>query len=218
MKELVKVTINENQEQVVSGRELHKNLEVKTPYTQWFNRMCEYGFDENVDYILVSQKCETNNPKNPWTEITDYILKLDMAKEIAMIQRTEIGKKIRQYFIEVEKRFRNPKPMSVAEQILAQAQLMVDMEKRVESTEKDVKRLEHNIRRNITSNHLTVIAYANMNGISAKSYNSSQVGRKASKICRDEELSVGKVVYSKYGYINTYPVEVLDRVFRDMNL
>ena len=57
MKELVKVTINENQEQVVSGRELHKNLEVKTPYTQWFNRMCEYGFDENVDYILVSQKC-----------------------------------------------------------------------------------------------------------------------------------------------------------------
>lgn len=212
MKELVKVTTNENQEQVVSGRELHKRLEVKTAYKDWFPRMCEYGFEEGKDFCSFLSESTGGRPS------TDHILKLDMAKEIAMIQRTEIGKKIRQYFIEVEKKFRNPKPMSVAEQILAQAQLMVDMEKRVESTEKDVKRLEHNIRRNVTNNHLTVIAYANMNGISSKSYNSSRVGRKAPKICRSEELLVGKVVDSKYGYINTYPIEVLDRVFRELNI
>ncbi|MGL6058389.1 MAG: antA/AntB antirepressor family protein, partial [Culicoidibacterales bacterium] len=45
-------------------------------------------FEENVDYLLVVQKCPTNNPKNPWTEITEYVISLDMAKELSMVQRT----------------------------------------------------------------------------------------------------------------------------------
>lgn len=72
----------------ILGRDLHEALEVKTPYTQWFDRMAEYGFTENADFILVSQKCETNNPKNPHTTITDHQLTIDMAKEICMIQRS----------------------------------------------------------------------------------------------------------------------------------
>ena len=55
MNELIKIEIRDNQ-QLVSGRELRNFLEIKTPYTQWFERMCEYGFVENTDYILVSQK------------------------------------------------------------------------------------------------------------------------------------------------------------------
>lgn len=115
MKDLIKIELNENQEPIVSGRELHKELEVKTPYTQWFDRMKDYGFVENIDFVLVSQKCETNNPKNPFTEITDHAIKLDMAKEIAMIQRNEKGKEVRQYFIQVEKDFNSP------EKIMARA-------------------------------------------------------------------------------------------------
>ncbi|MGL6057383.1 MAG: ORF6C domain-containing protein, partial [Culicoidibacterales bacterium] len=61
-------------------------------------------FEENVDYLLVVQKCPTNNPKNPWTEITEYVISLDMAKELSMVQRTERGKQARQYFIECEKK------------------------------------------------------------------------------------------------------------------
>lgn len=115
MKDLIKIELNENQEPIVSGRELHKELEVKTPYTQWFDRMKDYGFVENIDFVLVSQKCETNNPKNPFTEITDHAIKLDMAKEIAMIQRNERGKEVRHYFIQVEKDFNSP------EKIMARA-------------------------------------------------------------------------------------------------
>lgn len=92
MKELVKVTTNENQEQVVSGRELHKRLGVKTPYDKWFPRMCEYGFEDEKDFSTFLSESTGGRPS------TDHILKLDMAKEIAMIQRTEIGKNIRQYF------------------------------------------------------------------------------------------------------------------------
>ena len=73
--------------------------------------------------------------------------------------------------------------------------------------------MNNNERRAVTSNHLTVIAYANMKGINPASYNSSSVGRKATKLCRDRGLLTGTVVDSKYGLINTYPLEILDEVF-----
>lgn len=56
MNQLIETTTNEHGEIVVSGRELYEFLEVKTPYTQWFERMVEYGFVENVDFIGLSQK------------------------------------------------------------------------------------------------------------------------------------------------------------------
>ena len=101
-------TDEETGETIISGRELHESLKVSTQYTKWFERMSEYGFVENIDYVLVSQKCPTNNPKNPYTIRTDHLLKLDMAKEIAMIQRTPEGKRIRQYLIQVEKAWNSP--------------------------------------------------------------------------------------------------------------
>ena len=90
----------------VSARELHDRLGVGTRFDIWFNRMTEYGFSaENGDFLLVDQKRTTNNPKNPWVEITDYNISIDIAKEICMIQRNEAGKMFRRYFIEVEKQW-----------------------------------------------------------------------------------------------------------------
>ena len=142
MEEIIKVEVNENQEPIVSGRNLHEVLEIKTPYTQWFERMVEYGFGENVDFALVSQKCETNNPKNPYTEITDHAIKLDMAKEICMLQRSEKGRMTRKYFIEVEKELNSP------EKIMARA-LKIAENKLNEAANK-IKYLE------VTNSNLTV--------------------------------------------------------------
>lgn len=108
MNELITTTQNDQGEIILSGRELHEFLEVKTQYTKWFERMTEYGFEVNEDFKLVSQKSLTNNPKNPYTEITDHHIKLDMAKEIAMIQRTDKGKQARQYFLQLEKMWNSP--------------------------------------------------------------------------------------------------------------
>ena len=123
-------------------------------------------------------------------------------------------------FEEMKDFIRNQKQLSIPEQLLINAQYLVDMEKRVNTVEnginniqKEVVRLGHNQRREITSNHLTVIAYANMKGISPKTYHSSSIGRKATKICREKRLQTGTVVDSKYGLINTYPSEVLDEIF-----
>ena len=118
MNELINVTLNDNHEPVVSGRQLHEALDVKTRYNDWFNRMTEYGFIENQDYLAITQKRVTAQGNS--TNQVDHIIKLDMAKEIAMIQRTERGKQVRQYFIQVEKDFNSP------EKIMARALLMAD--------------------------------------------------------------------------------------------
>ena len=114
MNELINVTLNENQEPVVSGRQLHKVLNVNSNYTTWFERMTEYGFTEGQDFLPHLEKSTGGRPKQ------DHVLKLDMAKEIAMIQRTDKGKEVRQYFIQVEKDFNSP------EKIMARALKIAD--------------------------------------------------------------------------------------------
>ena len=103
---MVVVNTLNKETRTVSARELHDRLGVETKFKDWFPRMCEYGFSaENGDFLLVAQKRATNNPKNPWVEITDYNISIDMAKELCMIQRNEAGKMFRRYFIEVEKQW-----------------------------------------------------------------------------------------------------------------
>lgn len=144
MNNLIKIEVNENQEQLVSGRELHEFLEIKTRYNDWFGRMCEYGFVENTDFGLVTQKCETNNPKNPVTEIQDHAIKLDMAKEIAMIQRSEKGKQARQYFIKVEKEF---KQQALNTQALSpQLQALINIELKQKQMEQDIADTKQDVR------------------------------------------------------------------------
>lgn len=104
MKELIKVTTNENNEQLVSGRELHEFLEVNTPYKKWFDRMSDYGFVENIDFLVTDIFVPNSNGGKQYQ--IDHAMKLDMAKEISMIQRTEKGKQARQYFIQVEKEYK----------------------------------------------------------------------------------------------------------------
>ena len=117
----------------------------------------------------------------------------------------------------IEKVSQPAKVLSPVQQLLAQAQILVEMDSRVEAVEQGVRRLEHNCRRTITSNQLTVIAYANMKGIRPDEYNSSVVGRKATKLCKERNVLVGKVVDSIYGLINTYPEEILDEIFFEID-
>lgn len=114
--ELIKIEVNESLEPIVSGRELHKALEVATAYKDWFPRMCEYGFTEGQDFSSFLSESTGGRPA------TDHLIKLDMAKEICMIQRTEIGKQARQYFIQVEKDYNSP------EKIMARALRIAEQE------------------------------------------------------------------------------------------
>lgn len=102
MNELIKVNYTESEQPTVSGRELHKALEVKTAYKDWFPRMCEYGFTEGKDF------CSNLSESTGGRPAVDHALTIPMAKEICMIQRSEKGKQFRQYFIEIENQWNTP--------------------------------------------------------------------------------------------------------------
>lgn len=108
MNELIKVTYD-NDRPVVSARELHDFLEVKTAYKDWFPRMCEYGFTEGQDFNpLKNEQVQIEGGRTVTRHILDAALTIDMAKEICMIQRSEKGKQARQYFIQLEKDWNSP--------------------------------------------------------------------------------------------------------------
>lgn len=87
MYELLKIEVNENQEQTVSGRALHMFLGIETRYNDWLARMLQYGFAEGKDfYSILSKTPEGGRPS------TDHIMKLDMAKELCMLARNDKGK------------------------------------------------------------------------------------------------------------------------------
>ncbi|WP_373754796.1 phage antirepressor KilAC domain-containing protein [Jeotgalibaca porci] len=90
----------------VSGRELHQFLEIGTSYAKWFERMTEYGLEENTDYIVTD--IFVPNSKGGKQIQINHALTIDTAKEISMIQRNEKGKQARQYFIKVEKAWNSP--------------------------------------------------------------------------------------------------------------
>ena len=105
MQELITVNYDNADFPTVSGRELHEALKIETRYNDWFKRMCEYGFTEGNDYYSILSNRSDGLAGKPRT---DHALKISMAKELCMIQRTEIGKKIRQYFIAVEEQWNSP--------------------------------------------------------------------------------------------------------------
>ncbi|MFT9495931.1 phage antirepressor KilAC domain-containing protein [Anaerosolibacter sp.] len=114
MSDLIKIN---HEKQTTSARSLWEFLEVGTEYAKWFSRMTEYGFVENSDFRVIVKNDENPRGGRP---STDHEITIDMAKEIAMLQRSEKGKQARQYFIELEKRWNSP------EAIMARALKMAD--------------------------------------------------------------------------------------------
>lgn len=124
MNELLKVNY-EADRITLSARELHKFLELSERFSNWFERMKQYGFVENQDYL--GRKVFNTLAKQ---ELQDYEITLDMAKEISMIQRNEKGKEARQYFIEVEKKWNSP------ERVIARG--LIESQKMIENLNQQI--------------------------------------------------------------------------------
>lgn len=126
MEELISTVQNPNGDILVSGRELHEFLEVKTKYKDWFPRMKDYGFVENKDFVAIAQKRAT--AQGNLSTMIDHHLTLSMAKELSMIQRTAKGKQAREYFLNVEAAWNSPemvmkRALEYADQRVNQLQL-----------------------------------------------------------------------------------------------
>lgn len=99
--ELVPVYVTSTGEKVVYGSELHAVLEVKSRYREWIDRrLSDIGAIEKEDF----QAAEISAPSGQ--TMKEHIIKLDTAKEMAMLERNEKGKQVRQYFIKIEKKYK----------------------------------------------------------------------------------------------------------------
>ena len=86
MDELIRINYD-SERPTVNGRDLHEALQVKTAYKDWFPRMCEYGFVEGRDFCSFLSESSGGRPA------VNHQLTIDMAKQLCMIQRTDIGRK-----------------------------------------------------------------------------------------------------------------------------
>lgn len=119
MNELINIKLNENNEPVVSARDLHKSLEISKRFSAWFEQNSKL-FIENEEFASVPKGTPVTGGNGNIQYLDDYVLTLDMAKQLAMMSRTDKGKEVRKYFIQVEKDFNSP------EKIMARALLMAD--------------------------------------------------------------------------------------------
>lgn len=103
MQELIPINKSEGGKDVVSARLLHEYLEVGTKFTDWWARkLAEYPcFEEKIDF------CSILSESTGGRQATDYVITLDMAKELSMTEKTDKGRQARRYFIECEKKLRN---------------------------------------------------------------------------------------------------------------
>ncbi len=104
MDELIKVTVK-NDQQLVSARDLYHGLELKIRFSLWVSKNFK-EFEEGEDFTSVSTDTVVNNGAR--RELQDYALTLDMAKQLCMMSHTELGRKYRKYFIELERKWNDP--------------------------------------------------------------------------------------------------------------
>lgn len=105
--ELIKITVK-NDQQLVSARDLYHGLELKIRFSLWVSKNF-HEFEEGEDFTSVSRDTEVkNNGGIQIRELQDYALTLDMAKQLCMMSHSDLGKKYRRYFIELERKWNDP--------------------------------------------------------------------------------------------------------------
>lgn len=209
MEALIRVTTNERGSRVVSARELHNFLGIGTDFNVWCKRMFEYGFEDGIDYTKIGESV------NQYVTRFDFALTLDAAKEIAMIQRTERGKQARQYFIACERALMeqtSPKPMTIEELIIAQAQSMLDVKRQVATLEEKVHLIE--AKTATRPDYFTIMGYAVISGVQVSLSMAAQLGRKAKRMCHEKGYPVDEVPDPRFGKVCVYPTTVLQQVFQ----
>lgn len=191
MNELIKINF-ENEIPMVSARDLHDGLEIKTPYTMWIERMVDYGFEEGKDFLTKMLESTGGRP------MTDNPISVNMAKELCMIQRSDKGKRYREYFIALEDAWNTP------EQVMARALKIADktitalngkvteLESQIEEQKPDVEFAQHISKSTDTIDMLEMSKVLSKNGYKIGRTNLFKLLR------REEILMLDNQPYQKY--------------------
>lgn len=189
--DLIPVRDHEGQ-QVASGRDLHAYLGIGTEYAKWISRMVEYGFVEGQDYIVIFDEVARDGRGS--VTRTDHAVTFDMAKELGMIQRTEKGKQIRQYFIEVEKQTREQSTVAALPSRAQLAQMVLDAERELEAAkmqaELDAPKIRYHERFIAETDDIITIEYFAAHW--------GTTGPKVRQMLKDKKIAVRRCIGKKW--------------------
>lgn len=188
MNELIKISqvrMKTDEVNAVNARDLHMFLESKTDFSNWIKRRIdEADAVENTDYTSFAKNGENQNGGRPQVE---YIITLDLAKEIAMLERNQKGKEIHRYFIECEKQLtrRIKAPITMKEALL----LALEQQDQIEALEAQQKA------------NLPYVTFAKAVEAGATSIN---IGDYAKALCNNDKINVGQKRLFKWLRENGY--------------
>ena len=222
--ELIKITTNESGVNCVSARELHEGLGVEQRFNDWINRRIKkYGFEENTDYTCLTQKRvtqRTNGQKGTATE-KDYIITIDMAKELCMVENNDLGRKFRKYFIACEKKLQEvqqPKQMSDME-ILSRAVLISQEQIKQLTTELNEKtKFIDDINDCFTFTQVSQFNRQLLKDRKDIVLSTATLNKVASELCIPINKIDNPIVYSPYKRVNAYPRKVWMSAYPDIKL
>ncbi|HGJ5882481.1 antA/AntB antirepressor family protein [Arsenophonus sp.] len=167
--------INDSLIQTVNARDLHAFLEIGKDFSNWIkNRIRQYGFVENQDYIIVenlrSPKRASANSRQQ--VLKEYAISLNMAKELSMVERNEKGKQARQYFIECERRVLQPQTLLPTAKELALMVVRAEEEKEKLLLENKSLSTENDCLKNLFKEGMTPTQFSKMlNGVNSQQIN-----------------------------------------------
>lgn len=218
--------------QTVDARDLHAALKPKTDFSDWIKRRIKDAqLEEGLDFT--SLKIEERDVRTGQIAISriDYFLTLDAGKELAMLERNAIGRSVRKYFIECERRAAT-RIMSPAEILMAQAQAMIALEQgqaaiiaeqerqadALAATAALAARQEERLNRIETaSDWFTALGYARWTRkLDLNLKDAGRLGRAASRKCKDLGFEPSPIPDPRFGVVNQYPKQVLDDVWSEV--
>lgn len=224
---IISLISNNKGEKFVYGRQLHEFLGSKQKFTDWINnRIKKYKFLISQDFFINVGK-STGGRKQK-----QYVISIDMAKHLAMLEANEKGHEARQYFISVEslakkaymqnKSF-STKSLTPSERILELSKIAVEQEKKNKEYEKRFGTLEQKMaviesEKKENENYISIIGYINrfLPNMQNKKKNVSSLGKKASELSRIRKKEIKKTPHTYFGLVNSYHTTILEEVFKSL--
>lgn len=205
----------------ITARELYDFLSPsdKSHYSRWVKQNIEQNdfYQENVDWWGFAIMANGNETK-------DYSLTIDFAKHLCMLSRSERGKLARNYFIEVEKRYKSNVPAisSVEDLIILQATAMKELRQQVsmqavtlQEQGDQIKEIAASIKTS-PNEYYTVAGYASLQKLKIDVNKANLIGRKAVRLSKEYDVEIGKVSDPRFGQVNTYHLDVLKEAFSNI--
>ena len=222
MKEMLKVFETNDGSKAVSARELHTQLGVGRDFSTWIGaKIKKYGFAEDVDYALLRFDFDGNllEDKLPHSGglsarpyKTEYVLSLDCAKEIAMVENNETGRQIRKYLIRIENDYWKKGLGSISLMTDVMTKLSESVAELAKSVAKIDERISNLEQKSLPEGkeYLTVGEYGMRIRMSIPVGKAIEYGKLCTAYCRSNNIEMRKVQDARYvNALNSYPVEVL---------